>query len=122
LEPARLVVIAKAKFRDFMRGHPDFSVHLIENLISRVRALTENVKSLALMDVYGRVARCMLEIAVEKNGKLVIEEKLTQQDVADRVGASREMISRIFKDLAVGGYITIDRKRITIHRTPPRHW
>lgn len=62
-EPVRLVVISKAKFRDFVRSHPDFSIHLIENLIIRVRALTENVKSLALMDVYGRVARLMLDMA-----------------------------------------------------------
>jgi len=121
-EPARLVSIPKAKFRDFVRGHPDFTVHLIQNLIGRVRALTENVKSLALMDVYGRVARFMLDMAKHEDGRLVIQEKLTQQDVADRVGASREMISKIFKDLMAGGYISIDRKRITINKTPPRHW
>jgi CRP/FNR family cyclic AMP-dependent transcriptional regulator len=121
-EPARLVVIPKAKFRDFVRGHPDFTIHLIEKLISRVRALTENVKSLALMDVYGRVARLMLDMAQLEDGKLVIQEKLTQQDVANRVGASREMISKIFKDLSAGGYISIDHKRITINKTPPRRW
>ena len=74
------------------------------------------------MDVYGRVARLLLELAREENGRLVTEEKLTQQDIASRVGASREMISRIFKDLTTGGYISIDKKRITIHKTPPRHW
>jgi len=121
-EPARLVVIPKAKFRDFVRGHPDFTIHLIENLIKRVRALTENVKSLALMDVYGRVARLMLDRARQEDGKLVIQEKLTQQDIANRVGASREMISKIFKDLVAGGYVSIDRKRITINKTPPRNW
>ena len=121
-EPARLVVIPKAKFRDFVRGHPDFTIHLIENLIKRVRALTENVKSLALMDVYGRVARLMLDMARQEDGKLVIQEKLTQQDIANRVGASREMISKIFKDLVAGGYVSIDHKRITINKTPPRNW
>jgi CRP/FNR family cyclic AMP-dependent transcriptional regulator len=47
---------------------------------------------------------------------------MTQQDIADRVGASREMISRIFKDLVQGGYISIARKRITINKKPPQHW
>lgn len=121
-EPARLIVIPKAKFRDFVGSHPDFAIHLIEQLIGRVRALTENVKSLALMDVYGRVARFMLDMAKPENGKLVIQEKLTQQDIASRVGASREMISKIFKELVTGGYISIHRKRITINKTPPRHW
>ena len=105
------------KFHDFLLTHPAFSTHLIEKLIRRTRALTENVKSLALMDVYGRVARLLLELAVEEDGKLVIDEKLTQQDIASRVGASREMISRIFKDLAAGGYISIEKKRITIHKS-----
>lgn len=122
LEPSRFAVLPKARFRDFLHSHPDFSIHLVEKLITRTRALTENVKSLALMDVYGRVARLLLEIAVKEDGRTVVPEKLTQQDIASRVGASREMISRIFKDLTTGGYISIDKKRITIHKNPPRHW
>lgn len=122
LEPSRFAVIARDKVRDFLRTHPDFSVHLIEKLIRRTRVLTESVKSLALMDVYGRVARLLLELARKEDGKLVIHEKLTQQDIASRVGASREMISKIFKDLAAGGYITVEQKQITINKPPPRHW
>ena len=122
LEPARFAVIPKHKFREFLRAHPEFAIHLIEKLIRRTRTLTENVKSLALMDVYGRVARLLLELAAEEGGKLVIREPLTQQDIASRVGASREMISNIFKDLSTGGYLTVERKRITINKTPPRHW
>lgn len=122
LEASRFAVIPREKVRDFLRAHPDFSIHLIEKLIGRTRTLTESVKSLALMDVYGRVARLLLEMAVEEDGKLVIHEKLTQQDIASRVGASREMISKIFKDLSTGGYITVEQKRITINKTPPRHW
>ena len=122
LDPARFAVIPKGRFREFLRNHPEFAIHLVEKLIQRTRVLTENVKSLALMDVYGRVARLLLKLAVEEGGKLVIHEKLTQQDIASRVGASREMISKIFKDLSTGGYITIEHKRITINKTPPRHW
>lgn len=122
LEASKFAVVPKAQFKAFLLEHPGFSIHLIEKLIRRVRVLTENVKSLALMDVYGRVARMLLELARDAGGKLVIDEKLTQQDIADRVGASREMISKILKDLADGGYITIAQKRITINRTPPRHW
>ena len=63
-----------------------------------------------------------LERAEEDRGKLVIREKLTQADVASRVGASREMVSRILKDLALGGYISAKHKCITIHKVPPPHW
>jgi CRP/FNR family cyclic AMP-dependent transcriptional regulator len=122
LESSRFAIIPKNKFREFVLSHPGFSLHLIEKLIGRTRALTGSVKSLALMDVYGRVARLLLDLAVPENGRLVIEEKLTQQDIASRVGASREMISRILKDLTAGGYVSIDQRRITICKTPPRHW
>ena len=122
LEPSRFIVIPRARMREFLRGQPEFSVRLIEKLIRRTRVLTASVKNLALMDVYGRVARLLLELAEEDRGRLVIREKLTQLDVANRVGASREMVSRILKDLAVGGYISVKQKRITIHKAPPRHW
>jgi CRP/FNR family cyclic AMP-dependent transcriptional regulator len=122
LEPSRLAVVPQVRFREFLYSHPAFSVELLENLIRRTRALTENVKSLALMDVYGRVARLLLELARDDGGKLVVDEKLTQQDIASRVGASREMIGKIMKDLADGGYISVERKRITVHKVLPRHW
>ena len=84
--------------------------------------LTENVRNLALLDVYGRVAGLLLDLAVERDGRLMIIEKLSQKDIADRVGASREMISRIFKDLVAGGYVEIQQRRITINRDLPPHW
>jgi len=122
LEPTRLLVVPKEDFREFVSKSPDFSLHLIRKLIRRVRALTNDVKSLALMDVYGRVARMLLELAVEREGALVIEGRPTQQEIANRVGASREMISRILGDLVGGGYITVERDRITIARALPRAW
>lgn len=122
LEPTRFLVVPKEDFREFVVNSPEFSLHLIRKLIRRVRALTNDVKSLALMDVYGRVARMLLDLAVERDGALVIEERPTQQEMANRVGASREMISKILGDLASGGYIAVERDRITIARTLPRAW
>jgi CRP/FNR family cyclic AMP-dependent transcriptional regulator len=74
------------------------------------------------MDVYGRVARLLLELAVEKDGIHVIEGRLTQREIASRVGASREMVSRILKDLSTGGYIVQSRERLVLRRRPPAHW
>jgi CRP/FNR family cyclic AMP-dependent transcriptional regulator len=122
LEPTRFLVVPKEDFATFLAKSPEFSLHLIRKLIRRVRALTNDVKSLALMDVYGRVARMLLELAVERDGVLVIEGRPTQQEMANRVGASREMISRILTDLAGGGYIEVERDRIIIARTLPRAW
>lgn len=122
VEPSRFVVIPKRNVRDFLRSHPEFAIRLIEKLIHRTRALTASVKNLALMDVYGRVARLLLDLAEDDGGTLIIREKLTQQDIASRVGASREMVSKILNDLATGGYLSVSHKRITLHRAPPRHW
>jgi len=122
LEPSRFVVVSKEQFTGFLASHPDFTVRLLRKLIHRARSLTNNVRSLALLDVYGRVARLLLELAVEQGGKRVIPERLTQQDIASRVGASREMVSLILKDLTAGGYISIAGKTITVNKEPPRHW
>ena len=122
LLPCRFLVVQKEEFRKFLLQNPAFALSLIEKLIARVRALTENVKSLALMDVYGRVARLLLELSEENNGGFVISQRLTQQDIASRIGASREMVSRILKDLSVGGCLTQSRTGIVLHRNPPEHW
>ncbi|MGH9578045.1 MAG: Crp/Fnr family transcriptional regulator [Terriglobales bacterium] len=122
LEVSRFYIITKADFRQFVSAHPDFAMKLINRLMHRVRVLTENVRNLALLDVYGRVARLLLELAIEKEGRLVVAEKLTQKDIADRVGASREMISRIFKELVSGGYVVLANKQIVISKDLPAGW
>ncbi len=73
-------------------------------------------------EMYGRVARLLLNLAVERDGKLTIPEKLTQQEIAERVGASRDMVSRIFRDLTAGGYIKVENRIITITKKPPARW
>ena len=122
LEPSRFSVITTDQFKQFLAQHPDIGLELIKSLIYRVRALTKTVGNLGLLDVYGRVARLLLDMAIEENGKQVIKEHLTQQDMASRVGCSREMISRILKDLRVGGYIKLDGDRMVIAKKPPSNW
>jgi CRP/FNR family cyclic AMP-dependent transcriptional regulator len=122
LEPAQFAVLSRADFRAFLLRHPEVALLLIQNLIRVARGLNQNVRSLAMLDVYGRVARILLELAVEQGGKLVIPEKLTQKDIAARVGASREMINRILRDLTTGGYVSMEAGRITINKAPPARW
>lgn len=122
LEPAQFAILSRADFRGFLLGHPEVALQLIQNLIRVARGLNQNVRNLAMLDVYGRVARILLELAVERDGKLVIPEKMTQKDIAARVGASREMINRILRDLTAGGYVSVDAGVITINKTPPARW
>ena len=121
LEPCTLSVVTQARFREFLKQKPEAVEHLIRNLIQRARTATETVRSLALLDVYGRVARLLLDLAEEKDGRLTISQPLTQQDIAYRVGCSREMISRLFKELVAGGYLTVEGRRIFLKRTLPQH-
>jgi CRP/FNR family cyclic AMP-dependent transcriptional regulator len=122
LEPTTCSVVQGANLREFIAEHPDFALHLIHKLIRLVRQTTENVKSLALDDVYSRVVRLLMDHAVERDGQMVVEERFTQQGIADRVGSSREMVSRIFKELTVGKYIVLEPKRILILKKPPAAW
>jgi CRP/FNR family cyclic AMP-dependent transcriptional regulator len=122
LEPSQLAMVSRENFEAFIQAHPEFTVRLIRKLIHFTRGLTNSVRSLALLDVYGRVARLLLELAVERDGKRVIPEKLTQREIASRVGASREMIGLILRDLSIGGYISVSGREITINREPPKHW
>lgn len=122
LEPSQFVIIARNDFRDFILKHPEIALHIIQNLIKLARGLNESVRSLAMLDTYGRVARMLLDLATEKEGKLVIPARMTQKEMASRVGASREMINRILRDLTVGGYIKVEEGFITINKPPPSKW
>jgi CRP/FNR family cyclic AMP-dependent transcriptional regulator len=122
LEPSKFSVVTTEQFKTFLIEHPEAGPELVVSLIHRVRELTKTVGNLALLDVYGRVARMLLDMATEEAGQMVIGEKLTQQEMANRVGCSREMISRILKDLRTGGYLRIDGERTIIAKQPPRAW
>ena len=88
-----------------------------------MRVTTSNLKSLALSDVYGRLVRLLNALAeVADSGHQVVPEKLTQQDIADRVGASRDMIGKLMKDLIAGGYLAVEERTITILKKLPTGW
>jgi len=122
LEPTTFSVVARDPIREAIRENPDFALEMISRVIDRARLATNSVKHLALLDVYGRVARLLLDMSVEKDGKQQIPEKITQQEIAERVGASRDMVSRIFRDLTAGGYISVENRIITINKKPPARW
>ena len=122
VEPTTCAIVNRAQFRDFLAANPDFAQHLIRTLIRRARSATENVKSLALSDVYGRLVRLVNALAVDAGGRLTVRERLTHQDIADRVGASRDMVGKLLKDLVAGGYLLVEDRQITILRKLPPGW
>jgi CRP/FNR family cyclic AMP-dependent transcriptional regulator len=119
LQDSVLSYVSHPAFRDFLAQHPDAAFDLVLRLIGRVRATTEALAGVAMMDAYGRLSHLLLSLAVEQDGHLVLPEAMTQQQLADRAACSREMVSRILKDLSEGGYVRLDKRRIHILRKLP---
>ncbi|HKC44039.1 MAG TPA: Crp/Fnr family transcriptional regulator [Burkholderiales bacterium] len=118
LEPCRCSIVPREGLRAFVASHPTVALTIMNNLSRRVRALTETVKNLALSDVYGRVAHLLSEAGRDGHDEIA----LSQQAIADRVGASRQMVSRIITDLVAGGYVARRGRRIVVLRKPPSAW
>jgi CRP/FNR family transcriptional regulator, cyclic AMP receptor protein len=114
LEPSVFLVLSHSAFEKCVEQAPRIGNMVMQCLATRVREADRKIGTLALMDVYGRVASTLLELSVYSNGKLMVGEKLSQQDLANMVGASREMVNRILKDLSDRGFISIESKAITI--------
>lgn len=83
---------------------------------------SDGVRNLALLDVYGSIARLLTDLAVDQDGSMVVPEPLTQQEIGSREGCAREMVSRIFSDLTAGGYARFEGRPIHILRTLPKDW
>ena len=114
IESSVFLVLSHAAFEKCIEKIPRIANMVMRVLATRVREADRKIGTLAMMDVYGRVASTLLELAVNDNGKMVVSEKLSQQDLANMVGASREMVNRILKDLAERGFISVESKSITI--------
>ena len=104
-EPCELLVIAKSDFARALAENVDLCFNMMKSLADRLREANRKIESLALLDVYGRVAKLLLEFSVVEDGQRVIRRKVSKQDMAKMVGASREMVSRVMRDLEVRGYI-----------------
>lgn len=122
LEPCRFFVIPQADAERMLERNPAFARDLIRKLIGKVRSLTDRVADLALKDIYARLAKFIEENAVDAGGRRAVPERLTQHDIAARIGGSREMVSRILRDLAGGGYVAIESKQIVLLKKLPARW
>jgi CRP/FNR family cyclic AMP-dependent transcriptional regulator len=112
--PSDLVMISKQDFRQIMKDNFEVAWRIMCNLAERLRNADRKIESLALMDVYGRVARLLLEMAEERDGEMVVVRKISKQDIAKMIGASREMVSRVMKDLSVQGLIEESERGIVL--------
>ena len=119
MESSSFNVISHNDFMQCLTSNPGIAKTILATMAKRLREADKKIESLALLDVYGRVARTLLELATKEGNKLVVSQNLSQQDIANMVGASREMVNRILKDLAQGGYIQVESKHIIINEQLP---
>jgi CRP/FNR family cyclic AMP-dependent transcriptional regulator len=120
LEDLRIASIPTIELRELLLRHPHVAVGLLMDVVARLRRLLEATRSFTMEDVYARVVKLLLACAVETGGRRVVD--LTHAEIGHRVGATREMVGRLLRDLARGGYIKPERGRITILRKPPERW
>ncbi|HTH11976.1 Crp/Fnr family transcriptional regulator [Acidovorax sp.] len=101
-----VLTLGRAEFARCLTENASMSLVVMRGLVKRLRHADRKIESLALLDVYGRVAHALLDFAVpDAQGQLVIKDKISRQDLAKMVGASREMVSRVMKDLEERGFI-----------------
>ena len=117
IEPCELLFISKRDFKKCLLENSDMSMAVMRGLVRRLREADRKIGSLALLDVYGRVARLLLDMAENVNGEKVVTKRLPKQDIAKMIGASREMVSRVMKDLQTGGYIEMRGSSIVLRDT-----
>jgi CRP/FNR family cyclic AMP-dependent transcriptional regulator len=103
-----VLTLGRAEFARCLTENASMSLVVMRGLVKRLRHADRKIESLALLDVYGRVAHALLDFAVpDAQGQLLIKDKISRQDLAKMVGASREMVSRVMKDLEERGFIEV---------------
>lgn len=123
LEPSVCVVLTRETLLRYIAEQPEFAFELLAMVIQRARSVTLSAKRLALNDVYGRLRLLLGAESAEFGSDMVgVEVRLTHQDIANRIGCSREMVSRLMKDLEKGGYLAQQRGRIRLLRALPHRW
>jgi CRP-like cAMP-binding protein len=101
-----VLILSRQEFARCLPDSDSMAYSVLRGLVQRLRQADRKIESLALMDVYGRVARVLLESADQDGeGLALIRDKVSRQDLAKMVGASREMVSRVMKDLEERGFI-----------------
>jgi len=121
LEKVECYTLQRSDFHNAIMKNPKIAIQILEVLSKRLRTTNQMVEDLIFLDVYGRVAKKLLELA-ETHGTQVddgvrIDMRLTQQDLASMVGASRESVNKVMGYFTDKKFISTDKHKITLHRT-----
>jgi CRP/FNR family cyclic AMP-dependent transcriptional regulator len=120
IEPCELLAVGKRAFRKCLVENADLAMAVMRVLVRRLREADRKIGSLAMLDVFGRVARLLLDMSENVDGRRVVTKRLTKQDIAKMVGASREMVSKVMGDLQASGHIEVEGSTIVLRDPNPR--
>ncbi|MEL6341390.1 MAG: Crp/Fnr family transcriptional regulator [Myxococcota bacterium] len=118
VEESRLLSLSRRDFADLLKSQPAIALNVLEEMSIRLRRADDIIGNLALLDVYGRVARVLVHMA-EREGEntdegIVIRERPTQQDLASMIGTSRETVSRVLSEFQRRGFLSMQGKKILL--------
>ena len=119
IEPCELLSVTKRDFKKCMAESFETAMSVMRVLVRRLRSADRKIGSLAMLDVYGRVARLLLDMSEDVNGQRIVTKRLPKQDIAKMIGASREMVSLVMKDLEMSGYFEVRGSTIVLRDTIP---
>jgi len=117
IESCELLTITRTDFMKCLQKNFDLAMNVIRGLVERLREADQKIGSLALMDVCGRVARLLMEMAETVDGQKVVTRKLPKKQIAKMIGASREMVSRVMKEMETSGHIEVRAHRILLRES-----
>jgi len=121
IEPCELLTVTKRAFRKCLLENVEVAMAVLRVVVRRLREADRKIGSLAMLDVYGRVARLLLDMSEDVNGQRIVTKRLPKQDIAKMIGASREMVSMVMRDLEISGYFEVRGSTIVLRdtTTPP---
>ncbi|HRD83690.1 MAG TPA: Crp/Fnr family transcriptional regulator [Rubrivivax sp.] len=123
LVPATCAVVTRQTLLAFLAERPEFALELLARVIKVARTTTETVRQLALHNVYGRVRQLLESMAQPRpDGQRLIPQRLTHKDIATRCGCTREMVSRVMKELERGGHVAKEGSGLRLSGTLPARW
>lgn len=124
MEATRCAVVTRDALLGYIASNPEFALEMMSRLIRRARLATQSARAIALIDVYGRLRQLLEAFAGEPDarGARTLQERLTHQQIASHLACSREMVTRLLKDLETGGWIELRERRIVLLRELPANW
>ena len=123
LEATVCSAVTRKTLREHIAANPEFAFELLSRVIRRARLATQSARSMALLSVYGRIKQLLESMSEPVSDTMrCVKEPLTHREIAAHVGCSREMVSRIMKDLSAGGYVRQAKAGLEVLKAIPNAW